>query len=125
MFYNYLIAAEQAPGCRFPWLVSGQINDDERMVVSMIFDIGDTAYILEDLVNPRAVTVQERTGNMYTVKIENSDTIRVRQTRLFASLEEARRNSIRLERPLAQERADRLPLDFGLKIWRSGKGVRF
>ena len=91
----------------------------------MIFDIGDTAYILEDLVNPRAVTVQERTGNMYTVKIENSDTIRVRQTRLFASLEEARRNSIRLERPLAQERADRLPLDFGLKIWRSGKGVRF
>ena len=90
----------------------------------MIFNIGDTAYILEDLVNPRAVTVKERSGNMYTVKVENSDTIRVRQTRLFATLEEAKRNSIRLEKPLVRERAGRLPHDFGLKIWRSGKGVR-
>ena len=97
----------------------------------MIFDIGDKAYFLEDLVNPKAVTIKERSGNIYTVEVEESDTIRIRQTRLFATLEEARRNSIRLAKPEDEQekraagvrRTSRIPLDFGLKIWRSGKGV--
>ena len=99
----------------------------------MIFDIGDRAYFLEDLVNPKAVTIKERSGNMYTVEVEGSDTIRIRQTRLFATLEEARRNSIRLAKPEEEKdkraaglrRTRRLPQDFGLKIWRSGKGARW
>ena len=37
----------------------------------MIFDIGDRAYFLEDLVNPKAVTIKERSGNMYTVEVED------------------------------------------------------
>lgn len=98
----------------------------------MIFDVGDRAYFLEDLVNPKAVTIKERSGNMYTVELEDSETLRLRQTRLFATLEEAKRNSIRLLDPEAEQekraagvrRTSRLPQDFGLKIWRSGKGVR-
>ena len=98
----------------------------------MIYDIGDKAYFLEDLVNPRAVTIKERSGNMYTVELEDSDTITLRQTRLFATREEARRNSIRLEKPpvvkntpgAAVPKEQRPAQDFGLRIWRSGKGGR-
>lgn len=54
----------------------------------MIFNTGDTAYIIENDIRVKPVKVMNRIGDMYTVRIGRG-AICVRRSRLFATAEEA------------------------------------
>jgi hypothetical protein len=54
----------------------------------MIFNAGDTAYIIENGIRVKPVKILSRIGDMYTVRIGRG-AICVRHTRLFATAVEA------------------------------------
>ena len=54
----------------------------------MIFNAGDTAYIIENGIRVKPVKILSRIGDMYTVRVGRG-AICVRYTRLFATAEEA------------------------------------
>ena len=83
--YNSLITTEQSADNR---------GDGE----SVIYEVGDMPYLLENNLQARQVLVLGRIGDMYTVRI-NGGAIRVRHTRLYETKEEAEKNIIRLGNP--------------------------
>ena len=62
----------------------------------MIFNAGDTAYIIENGIRVKPVKILNRIGDMYTVRIGRG-AICVRYTRLFATAEEAKKHAVKLE----------------------------
>ena len=111
--YNKLIAAEghEAPGYRltFPLLVSRQVSYEmggERM----IFDVGDTAYIVENCHSVRQVQIAGREGDMYLVKTAPDSGFMIRHTRLYATQEEAKKQIIPLKE--VSEQKHHSPYDY-------------
>ena len=74
----------------------------------MIFNAGDTAYIIENDIRVTPVKVMNRIGDMYTVRIGRG-AICVRHTRLFASEEEAEKT---MSGATQKRRGYRSPYDY-------------
>ncbi len=55
----------------------------------MKFEIGSSAYIVESNRIVREVTVIKRSGDFYTVRFNTGGGVKVRQSRLYANLEDA------------------------------------
>ena len=74
----------------------------------MIFNTGDTAYIIENGIRVKPVKILNRIGDMYTVRIGRG-AICVRHTRLFASEVEAEKTMAGV---VQKRRGNRSPYDF-------------
>lgn len=55
------------------------------------YEIGDTVYLIESNREIRQVTIKRRSGNFYVVQFNTGGGIQVRENRLFATHEEAKK----------------------------------
>ena len=74
----------------------------------MIFNTGDTAYIIENGIRVTPVKVMNRIGDMYTVRIGRG-AICVRRSRLFATAKEAEKT---MSGVVQKRRGNRSPYDY-------------
>ena len=82
----------------------------------MHYRTGDTAYMLENNRNVRTVRIMKFDGNFYTVRFEREGGIRIRESRLYPTLAQARAKLPEKAEP--QPRGFRPPMRWGLGTYR-------